>query len=96
MSRSDFGAWQPITTAPRDGREHSWSYAPRNKGRRSRCRQMGTPAAFERRLLDSSGFGCGVQFVYTDSELVFWMPLPTNFPTRALRFWTQTCLSLHM
>ena len=22
------------------------------------------------------------QFFYTDTELVFWMPLPTNFPTR--------------
>ncbi len=83
MSGTAFGVWRPIDTAPRDGARILVVIRATEQGEGEvDVVKWGHPR--------HSGEDCWIavdsdsecQFVYTDAELVFWMPLPTNFPTR--------------
>jgi len=83
MSRSDFGAWQPITTAPRDGARILVVIRASEQGAGEvDVVKWGRPQHSSDHCWIAVDSDAECQFVYTDSELVFWMPLPTNFPTR--------------
>ena len=83
MSGTDFGVWRPIATAPRDGARLLVVIRASEQG-------AGEVDVVKWGLPKHSSDDCWIavdsdaecQFVYTDTELVYWMPLPTNFPTR--------------
>lgn len=80
---SDFGHWQPIATAPRDGSRILVVVGATEQG-------SGEVDVVRWERPHNAGEKCwvavdsvrGCEFFYTDGELVFWMKLPTNFPTQ--------------
>lgn len=83
MSGTDFGMWRPIATAPRDGARLLVVIRASEQG-------AGEVDVVKWGRSKHSSDDCWIavdldaecQFVYTDTELVYWMPLPTNFPAR--------------
>jgi hypothetical protein len=83
MSRSDFGAWQPIDTAPRNGARLLVVIRASEQGAGEvDVVKWGHPQHSSDECWIAVDSDAECKFVYTDTELVFWMPLPTNFPTR--------------
>ncbi len=83
MSGKDFGVWRPIATAPRDSsRILVVIRASEQAAAEVDVVKWGFPQHSSDACWIAVDSDAECQFVYTDMELVFWMPLPTSFPTR--------------
>jgi hypothetical protein len=81
MSESDFGVWQPMANAPRDGtrvlvaiRASEQGPAEVDVARWGRAE----PAGEECWVASDSDHECII--TYAEGELTSWMPLPTTLP----------------
>ncbi len=83
MSGSNFGTWQPIETAPRSGARILVVIRATEQGPGEvDVVKWGRPQHSSEDCWIAVDSDPQCQFFYTDAELVFWMPLPTNFPAR--------------
>jgi hypothetical protein len=83
MSGTDFGQWQPIATAPRDGTRILVVIRATEQGSDEvDVVRWDRPQRSNENCWIAVDSVSGCQFVYADPELVFWMPLPLQFPTQ--------------
>lgn len=82
---SDFGQWQPIASAPRDGRRVLVVLRASEQGgaevdvaRWGRAERGGE----ECWVASDSDHECPIS--YEEAELAFWMPLPSTMPTASV------------
>src|SRR5260370_6342960 len=83
MSATDFGRWQPMASAPRNGTRVLVAIRASEQGPAevdvARWAKP-EPGAEERWVASDSDHECVI--AYAEAELVSWMPLPSTMPQR--------------
>ena len=81
MTEADFGAWEPIDSAPRDGSRILVVIRATEQGPGEiDVARWARPQRFGEKCWIAADSDPSCQIVYADSEVLFWMPLPAHAP----------------
>ena len=81
MAETDLGDWQPIESAPRDGSRILVVIRPSEQGPGEvDVARWARPLRTTEKCWIAADSDVACQIVYADSEVLFWMPMPSHAP----------------